>query len=157
LKRSGTGTGLWLLCLAIAGSLGALAVPAAASPRATGAQVGSSNGGAGYSVVPQIRRVTCVVRCARGKRARAGSVLRVVGSGMAGVTKITFQGGSGRRDDVNVKVTPASDRSVRVRVPRRARSGPLVAVAGGAAASSAATRPVTILPPPPPPPATGEL
>jgi hypothetical protein len=61
---------------------------------------------------------------------------------------VVFLGAAGDVDDRAVKVKPGSDRSLLVRVPLDAASGPLRLEAGPYAQTT--TKPVAILPPPPP-------
>ncbi|HKN94597.1 MAG TPA: peptidoglycan DD-metalloendopeptidase family protein [Thermoleophilaceae bacterium] len=95
--------------------------------------------------------------CASHRRARDGGKLRLVGSGLSGVTKVTFLGARGKSDDVSVNVRPSSDRSINVKVPFNAMSGRLALTAPGTVTTSDTTQPLGILPPPPPPPTTGKL
>jgi len=123
----------------------------AAAPSAGAPPIGSSGGGAEYVATPKVAKVTCARRCASGKRAQAGSLLRLRGSELAGVTRVTFEGSHGSGDDVSVQVRRARDDRVRARVPVGAVSGPLtVATADGV--ESKPTKPLGILPPPPPEP-----
>jgi hypothetical protein len=128
-----------------------VATAVCASPAAAG------NGGVGYTATPQVKRVVCVKTCASRGRARQGGTVRLVGSGLSGVAKVTFTGARGKSDDVTVNVRPSGDRSIRIRVPLNAMSGRLALVAPGSVTTSATTQPLTILPAPPPPPSTGRL
>ena len=89
--------------------------------------------------------------CAKRKRPRAGSTLRLAGSGLSGVTSVTFQGVPGADDDVKAPVTSKSATAVRVVVPAGAASGPLRAVNASGRASKP-SKIVSLLPPPPPSP-----
>jgi murein DD-endopeptidase MepM/ murein hydrolase activator NlpD len=131
----------------LAGAAGAVC----ASPAAAG------NGGVGYTATPQVTRVVCVKTCASRGRARQGGIVRLVGSGLSGVAKVTFTGARGKADNVTVNVRPSGDRSIRIKVPLDAMSGRLALVAPGSVTTSATTKPLTILPAPPPPPTTGKL
>ena len=122
---------------------------AVAAPSAASAQ--SSGGGSAYVATPKVAKVTCLRKCASKHRARGGSVLKVVGTELAEVNRLTFLGSYGRGDDVAVRVRAGSDSRVQSRVPLGAVTGPiaLTTVAGG---RSAPSKPVLILPPLPPEP-----
>ncbi len=79
---------------------------------------------------------------------RGGGSLKVSGKSLAGVKKVIFVGGRGSRDDVSVDVDPASDRSIKLKVPMAAKTGPLMLWA--AARAKAKTARVKVMPPPPP-------
>lgn len=117
----------------------------------------AGNGGVGYTPTPKVTRIVCVRSCASRGRPRDGGKVRLVGTGLSGVTKVTFAGGRGKADDASVKVRPSSDRSITVKVPFDAMSGRLALVAPGSVTATANTARLSILPPPPPPPSTGKL
>jgi hypothetical protein len=121
------------------------------------APASAGNGGVSYTPTPAVARVTCVKVCASHGRARQGGTLRIVGSGLSGVGKVTFLGVSGKSDDVSVTVHPKSDRRLTLKVPMGAMSGRLALVAPGTVSTTARTKSLRILPPPPPPPTTGQL
>jgi hypothetical protein len=126
-------------------ALGMLAV----APSAAGQTTVTPDGGAAYVTKPKISNVSCVRTCASRKRARAGSTLRITGTGLLSVTEVVFRGAAGSRDDAEVMVRPRSDTRIRARVPVDAVTGPVTAVTGDGLASKPSS-PVTILPPPPP-------
>jgi hypothetical protein len=99
---------------------------------------------------PKIKAVKCLASCMSGGRVKNGGKLKLRGAKLGAVTKVVFLGASGPRDDVSVKVRPASDRSVAVPVPFAAQSGRLAAYAGRMHANT--PRAVTIMPPPAPKP-----
>lgn len=103
-----------------------------------------------YTAPPKIKTVKCVASCVSGGRVQTGGKLRLRGAKLAGVSKIVFQGAPGRSDDVAVKVSPASDRALKVPVPFAAQSGRLEAYAGRLHTS--APRAIKILPPAAPKP-----
>ena len=131
--------------LALAALLGAAALPAAAA-----AQAPSPTGGtapttpaapaapaapatptaAASSVAPRpvVDAITCRTACLGIARAVPGSVVRISGEGMAGVSSVILLGGKGRRDDVTVAVTPVSPTAVDAVLPSRAHSGSARAV-----------------------------
>jgi murein DD-endopeptidase MepM/ murein hydrolase activator NlpD len=121
-----------------------------AAPAAASAQSGSG-GGTIYVATPKVAKVTCLRKCASKHRARGGSVLKVAGSELAGVSRLTFLGSYGSGDDVAVRVRAGSNTRVQARVPLGAVTGPiqLTTAAGG---RSAPSKPVLILPPLPPEP-----
>lgn len=121
----------------------------AAAPGTAGAQ--SGGGGAQFRETPVVKKATCVKGCASRKRPRAGSTLRLQGSGLSGTTSVTFLGVPGSDDDVTAPVTRKSARSALVVVPAGAASGPLAAVNQGGRASKP-SKAVSLLPPPPPSP-----
>jgi murein DD-endopeptidase MepM/ murein hydrolase activator NlpD len=121
----------------------------AAAPAASGQS--SGGGGTAYMATPKVSKVSCLRKCAEKKRARGGSVLKIVGTELASVRQVTFQGSYGSGDDATVKVRPGSDRRIQARVPIGAVTGPL-SLATVAGAQSAPTKAVLILPPLPPEP-----
>jgi murein DD-endopeptidase MepM/ murein hydrolase activator NlpD len=117
----------------------------------------AGNGGVSYSPTPKVTKVACVRSCASRGRARQGGSVRLIGSGLSGVTKVTFLGARGKSDDVSVNVRSAGDRSITLKIPLNAMSGRLALTAPGTVTTSATTSSVVILPAPPPPPSTGQL
>jgi hypothetical protein len=104
----------------------------AAGPPAPSKDVGASNGrpstgGVTYVEVPKVRRTTCVRRCGPAGQLKPGSIVRLRGTALRAVTRVTFHGQAGPSDDVTVGVRPRSDRRVGVRVPPTAVSGPVSA------------------------------
>jgi murein DD-endopeptidase MepM/ murein hydrolase activator NlpD len=77
---------------------------------------------------PVIDAITCRTTCLGIARAAPGSVVRVSGEGMAGVTSVILLGRKGNRDDVTVPATPVSPTAVDAVLPPRAHSGPARAV-----------------------------
>ena len=116
---------------------------AAIAPAAT-----AQTGGASYVAMPKPSKVMCVKQCGSKRAVRGGGSLKVAGKRLSGVSKVVFAGRRGTRDNVSVKVDPASDRTIRLKVPMRARTGPLLVWAGKRA--KARTKSVKIMPPPPP-------
>ena len=127
--------------------VGALAL----APPAAGQSAGEAVGGGMSLVKPRVAKVSCLRRCALRQRARAGSTLKVTGTGLLTVTQVVFQGSYGPSDDVSVAVNAASDTRIRARVPTGAVTGPLAVVTADGV-SSEPSPPVAILPPPPPSP-----
>ena len=125
------------------------AVPSASAQTSTTPQSGTmAPGGSTYSSPPVIRKVRCVSACASRRRLRGGSTARIEGRYLAGVTKVTFHGSVGRRDDRRVAVKPGtSTRRLRVQVPLSAVSGP-VSVQVSKSVRSRRSRSVKILPAP---------
>jgi murein DD-endopeptidase MepM/ murein hydrolase activator NlpD len=120
----------------------------------TGAGAGVATAGTGgteYVAPPQIEAVKCTKACRSGGRVQGGGRLKLRGERLADVSKVVYRGGQSERDDVSVRVDPASDSSVAVPVPMRAQTGPLEVWAGSD--SHARTRKaVKILPPAAPTP-----
>jgi hypothetical protein len=139
-----------------AGIGSALSALALACPAHAADSGGTGTGGLTFVATPEIAKVSCVRGCASKKRARGGATMLVRGSNLAGVNRIVFMGGAGRSDDEAVRVRPRSERTIRLKVPLDAPSGPVKAYAGEHTRSKA-TEPIKILPPPPPPPPTGKL
>ena len=105
-------------------------------------------GGSTYAAPPVVKKVRCVQGCASRKRLRGGATARLEGRNLAGVTRVTFHGSVGRRDDRRVAVKPGtSTRRLRVQVPPSAVSGP-VSVQVSKSVKSRRTRSVKILPAP---------
>jgi murein DD-endopeptidase MepM/ murein hydrolase activator NlpD len=125
----------------------AVAAPAAASAQATG----GSGGGSVYVATPKISKVTCLRKCASKRRARGGSVLKVVGTELAGVNQLTYHGSYGSGDDVTVRVRAGSNTRLQSRVPLGAVTGP-ISLATAAGGHSRLSKAVLILPPLPPEP-----
>ena len=104
-----------------------------------------------HMATPQIKRVRCLRRCASRRRARAGSTLKVSGSGFKGVRKAVFHGSYGGGDDVSVRVRVGSGRRVHVKVPFDALTGP-ISLRVNRRVRSRRSKVVKILPAPPPEP-----
>ena len=128
--------------------LGAACATAIAGAAALAPSAAAQSGGTSYVAMPKPSKVMCVSSCESKSAVRGGGSLKVAGKRLSGVSKIVFSGRGGRRDDVSVRVDPASDRSIKLKVPMRARSGPLLVWAGKRA--QAKTKSVKIMPPPPP-------
>ena len=125
-------------CLSLAVSAGLL-LPGGAS---------AQNGGTTYVAMPKPSKIACVAECESKTAVRGGGALKVSGRSLSGVSKVIFVGGRGKRDDVEVRVDPASDRAIKLKVPMGAPTGPLMLWAGERA--QAKTRTVKVMPPPPP-------
>jgi murein DD-endopeptidase MepM/ murein hydrolase activator NlpD len=119
-----------------------------AAPAASGQ---SSGGGTAYVATPKVSKVTCLRKCATRSRARGGSVLKIVGTELAGVNAVTYLGSYGKADDSTVNVRAGSDHRINARVPIGAVTGP-IALATASGGHSVPTKPVAILPPLPPEP-----
>ncbi len=91
-----------------------------AAPAASGQ---SSGGGTVYVATPKVAKVTCLRKCASKQRARGGSVLKIVGTALAGVNTVTYLGSYGSGDDTTVKVRAGSDPGINARVPIGAVTG----------------------------------
>ena len=130
----------------VAGTLALVAGTPALTPPAAGHAAGGV-----YPAKPTIEKVSCLRRCASQNRARAGSTLKVNGTGLLAVTKVVFQGNYGSADDAEVPVRPGTDTRLQVWVPAAAVSGPLAVVTSNGVGSGPSP-PVDILPPPPPTP-----
>jgi hypothetical protein len=126
-----------------------------AAQAATGAETSTANGGAAYVGKPEIKAVRCASDCVTPTKVHNGGAIKLRGRKLSYASKVVFLGGAGRGDDVSVAVDPTSDRSLRVKVPYAARSGPVSAWASSKVRSRP-TKPVRIVPPPPPEP-KGEL
>jgi murein DD-endopeptidase MepM/ murein hydrolase activator NlpD len=125
---------------------------ATAAPAAAAAQSpGGSGGGSVYVATPKVSKVSCLRRCASKKRIRGGSVVKIAGTELAGVTELTYLGSYGSSDDVTVRVRSGSDTRIHARVPLGAVTGP-VSLATAAGGHSPVSKPVLILPPLPPEP-----
>ena len=132
--------------------IGALALSLCAlAPGAAAQTPGSGGGGGVYVATPKISKVTCLRKCASGKRAQGGSTIKITGSGLAAAKEVVFHGSFGEADDVDVPVRPGADTRIDARVPVGAVTGP-ISVTTGAGAESKPTAPVAVLPPPPPAP-----
>ena len=134
------------------GACALIACAIAAAPAAASAQSpGGAGGGSMYVATPKVAKVTCLRKCATQKRARGGSVLKIVGTELGGVKQLTFLGSYGSGDDVTVKVRAGSDTRIQTRVPLGAVTGP-IALTTSMGGRSAPSKPVLILPPLPPEP-----
>ena len=128
-------------------ALGMLALAPSAASQTTAAP----GGGAVYVTKPKVTKVTCLRACASRKRARAGSTLKITGTGLLTVTEVVFRGSRGARDDAEVSVRSDSDARIAARVPVGAVTGPLTAI-NRDGLRSRPTPPIAILPPPSPTP-----
>jgi murein DD-endopeptidase MepM/ murein hydrolase activator NlpD len=124
---------------------------AVAAPTAASAGGSGGSGGSFYVPTPKVSKVTCLRSCASKKRARGGSVLKVVGTELAGVTELTYHGSYGSGDDLSVKVRAGSNTRLQARVPLGAVTGP-ISVATASGGESRLSKAVLILPPLPPEP-----
>jgi murein DD-endopeptidase MepM/ murein hydrolase activator NlpD len=122
-----------------------------AAQGATGAETNTASGGARYVGKPEIRQVRCAAECIKADKVRNGGAVKLRGKKLSYASKVVFLGGPGTGDDVTVDVNPTSDRSLRVKVPYDARTGPLSAWAS-AKVRSKPTKTVKIVAPPPPEP-----
>ena len=128
--------------------IAALALALACAP--LGAASAGASGGAAYTPLPVISGVKCASLCSGKTRVQAGGTVLITGKRLRAVRTVTFHGSQRtKRDNVNVRVRPTSTRSLRVRVPLNAASGPL-SVWKSRTVGSEPSRPVAILPPPPP-------
>src|SRR5688572_6887470 len=129
-------------------SVAALALALATPGAAWAAE--SSPGGTGYTPLPVISGVKCASLCSGETRVQAGGTLRVTGKRLRNVRTVRFDSSrSTRADNVRVRVSPTSTRSIRVKVPYSAASGPLSARKSKTVGSEPSGS-VTGLPPPPP-------
>ena len=122
-----------------------------AAPAGASAQTSGSGGGSVYVATPRVSKVTCLRRCASERRARGGSVLKIVGTELAGVNQLTYYGSYGSGDDVTMKVRAGSNTRVQARVPLGAVTGP-ISLSTAAGGHSPLSKAVLILPPLPPEP-----
>ena len=128
--------------------LGCAVLAVAACGALAPAGAAAQNGGTSYVPMPKPSKIACVSECESTSAVRGGGALKVSGRALSGVTKVIFVGGRGKADDVEVKVAPASDRTIKLKVPMGAQTGPLMVWAGQRA--QAKTKTVKIMPPPPP-------
>ena len=128
-----------------------------AAQAAPGAETTAAHGGGGSAYVgkPEIAQVRCASGCLKADKVRNGGTVRLKGTKLSYATKVVFLGAHGAADDVAVKVSPSSDRALRVKVPYNARTGPLSAWANTKVRSKP-TRTMRIVAPPAPEP-KGEL
>jgi hypothetical protein len=127
--------------------IAAFALAAACAP--TGA-ASAASGGMEYSASPVLSGVRCASQCAGKMRVQAGGEVALSGKRLRSVRTVVFHGSeSTKRDNISVRVRPKSDRTLRLRVPLSAGSGP-VSVWKTSAVGSEPSRPLAILPPPPP-------
>ena len=131
-------------------SIAAHALAAASLLAGAGSATAADSGGTAYTPLPAISRVKCASLCAGTTRVQAGGSVRIGGKRLSGVRQVIFHGSSQtKRDNITVRVTSRSNRSLRVRVPLSAASGP-ISVWKNRTASSEPSKPITVLPPPPP-------
>ena len=124
-----------------------VAAPVGASAQSSG----GAGGGSMYVATPKVAKVMCLRKCATRKRARGGSVLKIMGTELGGVNQLTFLGSYGSGDDVTVRVRAGSDTRLQTRVPLGAVTGP-IALTTSMGGRSAPSKAVLILPPLPPEP-----
>ena len=130
--------------------IAALALASACAPSGVAAGAETSTGGMEYTPVPVISGVKCVSQCSGKTRVQAGGALRISGKRFDGVRTVVFHGSERtRRDNISVRVRPASATAFRVKVPLSAATGPVSAWKTKSVGSEP-SRPVTVLPPPPP-------
>lgn len=130
----------------------ALAPAAACALFAAGTASGAATGDGGvqYTPVPVVKSVRCASLCSGKTRVQGGGTLRVGGRNLSTVRRVIFNGSvSTKADNVLVKVRRARSRSLRVRVPLSAASGPVTLWSSDTAVSEP-SKPVGVLPPPPP-------
>lgn len=120
----------------IAGLAGALA--ALAIPQAAGAH--ERTGGASASGRPQVASVACDAEAASAGGCPEGTPLALRGERLADVERVVFLGRPGRADDRHVRPRARSPHRVLVRVPIRARTGPLRAISRTGRVSSGSPR-----------------
>jgi murein DD-endopeptidase MepM/ murein hydrolase activator NlpD len=133
----------------VAGAVLAAAATIAATPAtAAGSDATGSGGGATFFETPTISKVVCLRRCASQRRVQGGSTVRVAGRWLDGVTEAIFHGTTGSGDDVRTTVEALGAKRLKVRVPRRAVTGPLSLRTANAVESGPMT--LAILPPLPP-------
>jgi murein DD-endopeptidase MepM/ murein hydrolase activator NlpD len=136
-------------CLVAVAAAASFALAVEPSAGAGGAM--APGGGAMFVEKPKLAKVSCLRRCASRKRAKPGSTLKITGSGLSEVRKLTFHGSFGARDDVEIPLRSGSPTRLNARVPLDAVTG-AVSVKTDTGLSSRRTRAIQILPPPPPDP-----
>jgi murein DD-endopeptidase MepM/ murein hydrolase activator NlpD len=116
----------------------AAALAALAIPQAAGAD--ERTGGASASVRPQIASAACDAGAAAAGGCPEGTPLALRGERLADIERVVFLGRPGRTDDLRVRPSARSPHRVLVRVPARARTGPLRAISRTGRASSGGPR-----------------
>jgi hypothetical protein len=101
-------------------------------------------GGAPASPAPKVSSVACRTECSGVAYARTGSVLLLRGTLMEGAETVTFLGAKRPGDEVSVEPERVSAKSVTVRVPRGAPSGPVSITNGDGAVSKPTTRRIKV-------------
>ena len=141
-----------VVCRRFGGPTALVGLAAATALLSPAAATASGTGGAGFVPRPEIERVVCLTGCASERRPRAGSTIGLRGRALAAVKRVVFKGAGTRADDVAVRVRPRSQRSIRLRVPANAPSGPVSATVArsGVEVRSLPSKPLAILPPLPP-------
>lgn len=109
----------------------------------------ASSGGATYVAQPSVSQIACVKNCAAKKRIQGGSLAKITGKNLDGVTQIVFAGSGSKTAAKAAAVKTRSATALVVPVPIDAQTGPVLAMASGGV-ESAPSKPVKILPPPPP-------
>jgi murein DD-endopeptidase MepM/ murein hydrolase activator NlpD len=99
---------------------------------------------------PVLTALACVRDCA-GKRVRPGSLVRLRGRTLDAIDTIAFLGGPSPADDVTVPPAILRSRSLDVRVPHAAVSGPLVALTVDAVRSAPLSAALVLAAAPAPP------
>jgi len=102
--------------LVLGGSLACCAPAVAAGP-----------GGAAPDPAPVLRTLECRSACAGVATAAPGALIRARGRDLGGVVEVVFLGAAGSRDDVAARPQRVGRETLTVRVPARARTGPLMA------------------------------
>jgi murein DD-endopeptidase MepM/ murein hydrolase activator NlpD len=132
---------LKIACVLVACSATLAVLPASAGS----ATVSGGGGGVTFVETPRITKVKCVRRCATSKRIQGGSLVRIAGRSLSKVTVATFHGSTGSKDDVRARVRAFGATKARLRVPRKAVSGPVTVITAEDVASPPTS--LVILPP----------
>ncbi|HYH57981.1 MAG TPA: M23 family metallopeptidase [Thermoleophilaceae bacterium] len=122
---------------------------AAETSDAGGAEA-SNVGGAEFTPTPVIKRVKCIKLCSGKTRVQAGGTVRIMGRTLRDVDTVVFHGGTKTtRDNVSVDANSKSNKTLKVKVPLAADTGPLTAWVSKDVGSEPSNS-IAVLPPPPP-------
>jgi hypothetical protein len=92
----------------------------------------------------RIARLVCVTGCASSGAVQPGALLRVRGAGMKRADEVAFDGAEGADDDVSAAPVKRRKRSLDVRVPLGAVSGPVVIADRDGVASKPSPAPLAV-------------
>jgi hypothetical protein len=104
----------------------------------------NSPGGAPASAPAKVTSVACRTECSGPAVARPGSILLLRGAEMDTSETVTFLGAARSGDEVSVEPERVASKSITVRVPRGAASGPLTVTNGDGAVSRPTARKIRV-------------
>jgi murein DD-endopeptidase MepM/ murein hydrolase activator NlpD len=129
----------------IALATGVLAISTTAGATLAAAQTQGGGGGVGTPDPPQLTDVTCLVRCADVRVATVGSRVQLRGRNLDGVDEVRFAAAEGGK--LSVAPTDVTSKTVEVKVPDGADSGPVRVDVYGTEAQTPPDKDLKLVPP----------